>query len=1046
MSARRILGLNGDEQSIGRETEKLEIRYLANKEHNLLFSLFTDYRDADSASSGADTRLLQQMAEHLDELNRRHGDGRFFLFHRERAWSESEQKFIGWERKRGKLEELNGLIAGSRPEESASIVHVGNPAELRNVRFVITLDSDTQLPPGAARRMIETLAHPLNQPRFDQAGRVAAGTYTIIQPRVSPSLPSASASLFGRLFADARGIDPYTRAVSDVHQDLTGEGSYYGKGIYDVRAFDRVLSGRFPDERLLSHDLIEGAHVRVGLASDIELYDEFPQGYAGYAARQHRWIRGDWQIAKWVSGRVPRHGGGHERNAVSPYDRWKLFDNLRRSLVPAASVGLLAACWAVSPPAGLIATLIVAAQLLFRPLAQPFTMVTTRRGLRGFSLAEVAHDALRALADASFLPHQAGLALDAIVRATYRRFISHRGMLQWTSAQDLPGAGPKGPRALMFGMVLVSIASAVAAFLVLRRTPSGFADAGPWLAAWFLSPLAAWLLNLKPRAQERPLTLPPADARFLREIARRTWRYFDDFVDAKTSWLPPDNYQVSPRNEVAMRTSPTNIGLWILSVLAARDFGYQTVDQVVEKLSLTMRTIGSLQRFEGHLLNWYDVRTLAPLEPRYVSSVDSGNLLGSLWALEHGLEEMLHAPILTDAVFSGLRDTGRILRRILGRGRPSSAASRALSALLNQWENPPARFVDSLGLLGVGVEDREVIAGPEEDRSYWVGQLEKQASAARHIADRYLGWMEILAGQSEERRASLGPEAMEAVRRDLSRAPSLMDLADGRVGCIPILQRLRDAAPRPADELRSWLDGVLQAFSTARWLAGEMRGLGQRLIADCRTLSEQIAMRFLYDPERRLFAVGYNVSEGRRDTAFYDLLASEARLGSFAAIARGDVPVEHWFSLGRPYTSVGRRRLLLSWTGTMFEYLMPLILQQSLPNTLLEEAARGAVSVQIAHARRHHVPWGISESAFADLDVNKIYQYRAFGVPELGLKRQTESKLVVAPYATLLAVGFSPLETMRNLRRLAALGLLSGHGYYDAIDFSRQPGRPAGRA
>ena len=1037
--------LLGDEESNRIEVEKLEIRYLANKEHNLLFSLFTDYRDADHASSDADARLLRGMVERLEGLNQRHGDARFFLLHRERGWSASEQKFIGWERKRGKLEELNRLITGSGPAESEDLVRVGNPSALRNVRFVITLDSDTQLPPGAARRMIETLAHPLNQPRFDPAGKVVAGTFTIIQPRVSPSLPSASASLFGRLFADARGIDPYTRAVSDVHQDLTGEGSYYGKGIYDVRAFDRVLSGRFPDERLLSHDLIEGAHVRVGLASDIELYDEFPYGYAGYAARQHRWIRGDWQIAKWVSGRVPRYGGGHERNPLSLYDRWKLLDNLRRSLVPAASVVLLAAGWAISAPAGLVATVVVAAQLLFRPLAQPFTMATTRQGMRGFTLSGMARDALRALADAAFLPHQAGLALDAIVRATYRRFVSHRGMLQWTSAQDLPGSGPKGPRTLMIGMALVSLASVAAALLMLRGMPTGFANAGAWLAAWFLSPIFAWALNLKPRAQARPLALPPADARFLREISRRTWRYFDDFVTAETSWLPPDNYQVSPRNEVAMRTSPTNIGLWMLSVLAARDFGYQTVDQVIEKLSLTMRAVGTLQRFEGHLLNWYDIRTLAPLEPRYVSSVDSGNLLGSLWALEQGLEEMFRAPILDGVVLSGLRDTGRILRRILGRGRSSSNASRVLSALLGQWENPPARFVESLGLLRLGAEDLAALAGPEDDRTYWAGQLEKQASVARHLADRYLGWMEALAGKSEEQIDSLGAEAAEAVRRDLSRAPSLVDLANGQVGCIPILEKLRDSAKAPGDPLGPWLDEVLQAFSTARWLAGEMLDVGRRLAADCRTLSEQIAMRFLYDPERRLFAVGYNVSEGRRDTAFYDLLASEARLGSFAAIARGDVPVEHWFALSRPYTSVGRRRVLLSWTGTMFEYLMPLILQQSLPNTLLEEAARGAVSVQVAYARRHHVPWGISESTFADLDINRIYQYRAFGVPKLGLKRQTDEKLVVAPYATLLAVGFSPLETLRNLRRLAALGLLAGHGYYDAIDFSRQPGRAGGK-
>ncbi len=1031
--------LLGGGESIRAEVEKLEVRYLANKEQNLLFSLFTDYRDADQAHREDDAQLLQTAMESMEALNRRHGDGRFLLFHRERAWSESEQKFIGWERKRGKLEELNGLITGSRPGKSARLVRVGDPSSLRNVRFVITLDSDTQLPPGAGRRMIETLAHPLNQPRFDDAGRVEAGTYTIIQPRVSPSLPSTSASLFSRLFADAVGIDPYTQAVSDVNQDLTGEGSYYGKGIYDVRAFDRVLSGRFPEERLLSHDLIEGAHVRVGLASDIELYDEFPRGYGGYADRQHRWIRGDWQIAQWISGWVPRREGGRERNPLSRFDRWKLFDNLRRSLVPAASVSLLAACWIISPRAGWIATLVVGVQLLFRPLAQPFTMATTRRGLRGFSLSRIAHDVLRALADAAFLPHQALLALDAIVRTAYRRAFSHRGMLQWTSAQALPGTGPRSLSVLMMSMSFVSLASAVTAVMMVLWLPSGVANAGPWLAAWCLSPLAAWLLNLKPRTQEKPLALPPADARFLREVARRTWRYFDEYVRADTSWLPPDNYQVFPRNELALRTSPTNIGLWMVSMLAARDFGYQTVDQVVKKLTATMETIQRLQRFEGHLLNWYDVRTLAPLEPRYVSAVDSGNLLGSLWVLEHGLEQLLKEPVLDGTVFSGLRDTGRILRRIQGRDRFSNAPSRALAVLLGRWENPPARFIDALGLLRGGEEEIRSIAGAGEEDNYWAGQLEKQASAWRQIADRYLGWMGILAEMPVEVVSALDPEVIDAVRRGLSRAPSLADLANGRVDCILVLQKTRDAAPSPA--LGAWLDRVLEAFSTSRWLAGEILGLGERLIADCRTLSEQINMRFLYDTERRLFAIGYNVSEGRKDGAFYDLLASEARLGSFVAIARGDVPFEHWFSLSRPYTAVGRHRVLLSWTGTMFEYLMPQIFQRSLSNTLLDEAARGALAVQIAYARQHRVPWGISESAFSDLDINRIYQYRAFGVPALGLKRELEEKVVVAPYATMLAVGFAPRDTLRNLRRLAALGMLAGHGYYEAIDFSRQPGR-----
>src|ERR1019366_2255655 len=377
----------------------------------------------------------QTAIEGLESLQHRYGGERFFLFHRNRTWSESEQKYIGWQRKRGKLEELNRLIDGTRPENAGRLVFLGDPDHLSNVRFVITLDSDTQLPHGTARRLIETLAHPLNQPRFDAEGRIVAGSYTIIQPRVTPTLPSTSASPFTRLFADAVGIDPYTNAISDVNQDLSGEGSYHGKGIYDVRAFSRVLSGRLPAEWVLSHDLIEGAYVRVGLASDIELYDEFPPSYRSYSSRRHRWIRGDWQIADWILPRVPQPGGHRGPNPLSWLDRWKIFDNLRRSFLPATSLGLLIASWLASPRLGWISSLMVAIQLLFHPFAQSFTMATTPKGLKGFSLSRVAHDVLRALADATLLPHQAGLATDAILRVGYRRLISHHKLLEWTPAR-----------------------------------------------------------------------------------------------------------------------------------------------------------------------------------------------------------------------------------------------------------------------------------------------------------------------------------------------------------------------------------------------------------------------------------------------------------------------------------------------------------------------------------------------------------------------------------------------------------------------------------
>ena len=1006
-----------DAETIRAEVEKLEIRYLANKEGNLLFSLFTDYTDSDQAHREDDERLLQTVTEGLEALNHRYGGERFFLLHRDRTWSESEQKFIGWERKRGKIEELNRLIDGTRPEDATRLVYVGDPDHLSNVRFVITLDSDTQLPLGAARRMIETLAHPLNQPRFDAAGRILPGSYTIIQPRVSPSLPSTSASPFSRLFEDAVGIDPYTKAVSDVNQDLTGEGSYHGKGIYDVRAFSRVLSGRFPEEWLLSHDLIEGAYVRVGLASDIELYDEFPQSYLSYTRRQHRWIRGDWQIAEWILPRVPQPGGRRGPNPLSWFNRWKVFDNLRRSLMPVTSLGLLMASWLISSQIGWISTLVVAMQLLFQPLAQPLTMATTRQGLKSFSFSKVAHDLLRTVAEAALLPHQAGLALDAILRVWYRRLISRRGLLEWTSAQVTPWSAPRRQPLFVASLGLASIFSGIVGWAVQRWMPSNLAMASPWLVLWFLSPLIGWLLILRPHTKRPQSLLPEKDLQFLRKVARRTWRYFSDFVSNETSWLPPDNYQVSYQNQLAMRTSPTNIGLWMLSALAAHDSGYLTVDQVVDKLTHTMETIGKLERYEGHLLNWYDIQTLTPLEPRYVSAVDSGNLLGALWALEHGLDELVQTPVLDVKAFEGLRDTGEILTQVVQREGIPGLDAHVLDELMRVWETPPARLADALRLLrrlegcvrALADKARESADG-EAGAAYWAGQMQGQVSAWLRITDRYLTWIEILAEKTEEEVAQLGLDALLVIRQALHHAPSLFDLANGHIGCIPILQSIREEAPSAAGPLFEWLDRLMQAFAKSKWLAGEMLGFGKQLIQSGRELSESVNMRFLYDAERRLFSIGYNVSEGRLESAYYDLLASEARLGSFVAIARGDVPFEHWFSMGRPYGAIGRRRVLLSWTGTMFEYLTPLIFQCSHENSLLDKATREAVAIHIAYGRKRGVPWGISESAFGDLDLNKTYQYKAFGVPELGLKRGLEEEVVVAPYATLLAVNVAPRE------------------------------------
>jgi cyclic beta-1,2-glucan synthetase len=1030
-------------ETVRAEVEKLEIRYLANKEANLLFSLFTDYTDAATLDREDDSMLLRMATAALAELNQRHGDDRFLLFHRERSWSSSEQKFIGWERKRGKLEELNCLIDGTRQDSAPPLVYVGDREQLADVRFIITLDSDTQLPHGSARRLVETLAHPLNQPRFDSGGNICAG-YTIIQPRVSPTLSSTSASIFSRLFADAVGIDPYTQAVSDVYQDLSGEGSYHGKGIYDVRAFSRVLSHRFPEEWVLSHDLIEGAHVRVGLASDIELFDEFPQGYQSYSSRAHRWVRGDWQIAGWLFPRVPVASGGCSANPLSLMNRWKILDNLRRSLLPATSLGLLIASWLISPRIGGIATLVVAMQLLFHPLAQPFTMATTRKGLKYFDPAKVLHDLLRAITDAALLPHQAGVILDAIARVWFRRWVSRRNLLEWT-AQANQWSSSRRQSLFVATLALTSIFSAVVGLAIWWFIPANLALAAPWLILWLLAPLLGWLLNLRPILQLQAQPLPEADRLFLRQVARRTWRYFSAFVSAETSWLPPDNYQVSHQNRLAMRTSPTNIGLWMASVLGAHDAGYLTINQVVENLSRTMATIGLLERHQGHLLNWYDIQTLAPLEPRYVSGVDSGNLLGSLWVLEQGLVELLHAPLLDEKAFAGFYDTGLILKQSNGQERLAGFDRQMLDQLLHSWSAPPARVIDALQLLRKMAATFRVSL-VQDGTASWAGEMEAQMSSWTAIADRYLHWIEILAEKSPAELAPLGPAVGHAIRLDLSRAPTLVALASGRVDTIQILTILRETGPTNDPALLAWIDRVLAAFATSQWLAGETLGMAERLQTDVSVLSAEINMRFLYDQKRKLFAIGYNVTLARLDGSNYDLLASEARLGSFVAIARGDVPMEHWFSMSRPYGAIGRQRVLLSWTGTMFEYLMPLLFQHSYGNSLLDKAAREAVAVQIAYGRKHRVPWGISESAFADLDLNKTYQYKAFGVPALGLKRGLAEQLVVAPYATLLALGLAPVATVKNLRQLTGLGMLGDYGYYEAMDFSRQPQRDAGAA
>ncbi|MBI1895791.1 MAG: hypothetical protein HYS04_04520 [Acidobacteria bacterium] len=1026
--------------SVAGEIDRLEVRYLANPDANICFSLLSDFTDAEAPEMPEDDGLLGIAVTGLEQLNARHGTGKFILFHRERVWCEGERRWIGWERKRGKLEELNRFLNG---EDSGILVQAGSPPS--GIRYVITLDADTQLPHGSARRLVETIAHPLNRVELTDGRRLHG--YTIIQPRVSITLPSATATRFTRLFSDARGSDPYCQPVSDVYQDLFGEAIYHGKAIYDVRAFHKILTGRFPQQRLLSHDLIEGAHAGVALASDVELFEQFPYDYTSYCKRQHRWIRGDWQIAAWIWPRIPAgEEPGRAPNPLRLINRWKIFDNLRRSLLPAASLILLICSWSLhAAPAA--ASILVAAVLLV-PLCLRLLQRLVRR-LRGDVRAwsEASSDLNRAIVMAAFLPHQAYIALDAIIRACYRLRVSRRHLLEWQTAEMSHRAAGSHRQAFRTQFFLIS-ALAAAFLLALNIRGIYWAPAWtPYLLLWVAAPAVQHWIRWQRRALRRSEEVAINEQYYLRRTARETWRYFDDLVGPERNWLPPDNSQEALRVEVADRTSPTNIGLWLMSAVSARDLGFLTPEQMVERCTATLETVEKLERCEGHLLNWYDVRTLDPLLPKYVSTVDSGNFLASLWVLAESARELDEQQQVEERAQRGLADTLSVIAERFRSDQATAVPLKALRALLHEKSagieiverirlcaEPARKLTDSL---------RWSVSDTQE-RAYWFTRLERQIQSWTEYFDRYVRWAEVLSGPPDEFLQPLGASAQAARRRVLQRLPSLGDMAGGKAGVLQQISKDGGVEAELPAALIAWIADLTAEYVKACAASRDLLAGARRLSEMSEDLAAAVSMQFLYDTDRRLFAIGYQVGSQLNFSAHYDLLASEARLSSLVAIAKDDAPVQHWLALGRPYTS-SDGQVLLSWSGTMFEYLMPLLFTRSFRNSLLENACIAAVKRQIAYAERRGVPWGISESAYSALDSHKIYQYRAFGVPSLGMKRGLEEDLVVAPYATALALLVDPEQAVENLKRLEKLGMYGRMGFYESLDYTRQQERQGGR-
>ncbi|HEU0005027.1 MAG TPA: glucoamylase family protein, partial [Terriglobia bacterium] len=1035
------------QDSVRQELGKLEVRYLANADSNLYFSLLSDFVDANERHTTEDAELLEVAVRGIEQLNAQYGANRFFLFHRERIWSDTEQRWMGWERKRGKIEELNRLLsrlsgtgeALGSPDELDDMLLVGSSDDLRGVRFVITLDADTQLPHDTARRLVETLAHPLNRPRLSADGYVVGG-YTIIQPRVSTTLPGAMATYFTSLFTDAKGTDFYTKAVSDVYQDLFNESIFHGKAIYDLQAFHGVLSKRFPDATLLSHDLIEGCHVRVALASDIELFEQFPVNYQAFSSRHHRWVRGDWQIVDWTLPKVPTNDGRRVPNPLSLINRWQILDNLRRSLVPAASLALVVLSWFQAPGTAVWSLLAGISVLLPALLPLPARIIQAlKRGAPQWR--DQANDLLRALVNTALLPHLAYISLDAIGRVWFRRLISRRHLLEWESAQVAHWRATRQISPIVFHTMIVSLVAALLTIALDHRDPPVWHQAFPFLLLWLISPLAAHLMNGHKRLRFIP-ALGREDRAYLRRVARETWRFFDDFVGPETHWLPPDNSQEALRIELAQRTSPTNIGLWLLSALGARDLGYLTTGQMVERSLATLDTLERLESHEGNLFNWYDIQTLAPLRPQYVSTVDSGNLLASLWLLEQGCLDLEEKPVLGAEALQGLGDAVQIISEIVLRDRSMPAAVRnATTTLAGLFAATPVQGPELTRRIDAAVAPAQQLiqavrdgVQPQTELMYWSLRLERGIYAWQMTANEFLPWLESAHLLSDAMHWKLTPEGDPI---ELSRTPSLRELAE-TAGPVAAFFKAVAYPDRSSESLRPLMKKtkgeLLKAREQARVLLESIRLLRSRLSR----LAEAMNLHYLYDSNRRLFTIGYNVSTGSYDSSYYDLLASEARLTSMVAIARGEVPVKHWLALGRPYASSSGQKMLLSWSGSMFEYMMPGLFNRSYENSLLDHACQEAVSRQIEYGQQRGVPWGISESAFSALDSHQTYQYRAFGVPGLGLKHEIEDDVVVAPYATMLALPVAPKEAVRNLRRLERYGMRGNKGFYEAIDYARQ--------
>lgn len=1027
--------LTGEEQ-MNRAVRDLEIRFLANRDRNLHFALLTDPPDAAQQFDEKDA-FAEQCAHLIQQLNEkyaREGRGSFFLFHRHRAYNASEGIWMGWERKRGKLLDFNKLLLGTGDNFP---VKAGNLRVLPEIKYVITLDLDTQLPRDAARKLVGALAHPLNRAAIDPATNTVVDGYGILQPRVEISIQSANRSRLAAVFSADAGFDIYTRAVSDVYQDLFGEGSFTGKGIYEVETFHKVLEHRFPCNAVLSHDMIEGAYARAGLVSDIEVVDDYPSHMSAFSRRKHRWVRGDWQIIFWLLPRVPDFFGRMSPNPLSTISRWKILDNLRRSLTEIATFAMLLSAWLFFPGHALYWTLITLAAIAL-PTYSHFAISILRAGRALFTRdfwknlgADVAISQANLLMHVACLCHQSLVTIDAVIRAIVRMTVTHERLLEWETAAEAEARSQKKSPVEMYLEITPWLAFFVGLFLAVDR-PGSFLIALPLLVLWGLSkPIVQWLSLPSRREQGR---IPTNDEALLRQSALRTWRLFREFSTAEENWLIPDTVQ-EPASLIVHLISTTNLGLLLNSRLAAMDLGFLTLPEFVADTEKTFDAIDRMPKENGQMYNWYDTQTLEPVRPLFVSSVDNGNLVCSLWTVKQGCLGALREPLFPTELWQGVTDHLHAVEEALRSARLDHPLLPAIKELKQRATDLRASQTDWSEALPSF--ERDIVALDKklsEDQSaleaaWWGHEL---CLRITHLQSLFYDFAPWLAPQFARYCQDRGIQhIIGSERLTLESQPRL---------CAALDQKLRQLLQENDEDSSAETHSVLQLLRSAIARTGSISSSIakrlQRVAERADVLAKSLDFKALYDQKRKLLTIGFDAEAGRLTDGCYALFASEARAASFVAIAKGEIPQESWLTMERPYTKNAGERVLLSWTGTMFEYLMPVLWMKTYPNTTLDETTRAALRCQRKFGEDNTIPWGVSEASCSRLNPDGHYHYQAFGVPGLAIDPERSADLVVSPYSTFLGLLVDTESAIENIRQMKDLGWLGSYGFYEAADFT----------